>query len=100
MKCADPIFIHGIMPRSGTNFLCDLVLLHPDCARALNPVREDLFLDHSDHLVAFANRVRASWDPCWGDFEADLTDRLCAGIGEGLVAFLWSDRRRRLVTKS
>jgi protein-tyrosine sulfotransferase len=97
---ANPIFIHGILPRSGTNFLCDLLLLHPDCSRAREPVREDLFLDHSDHLVAFAEAMRAAWDPRWGTFGSDLPDRLCAGIGEGLVSFLWADRSRRLVTKS
>jgi protein-tyrosine sulfotransferase len=96
----DPIFIHGILPRSGTNFLCDLLLLHPDCSRAREPVREDLFLDHSDHLVAFAEAVRAAWDPRWGIFGSNLPHQLCAGIGEGLVSFLWADRNRRLVTKS
>ena len=97
---AHPIFIHGILPRSGTNYLCDLLLLHPDCVRGREPVREDLFLDHSDHLVAFTKAVRGAWDPRWGAFSPDLSDRLCAGIGEGLVSFLWADRSRRLVTKS
>jgi len=97
---AHPIFIHGISPRSGTNFLCDLLLLHPDCARARAPVREDLFLDHSDHLLAFTNAVSGAWDPHWGNFESDICACLCASIGDGLVSFLWSDRDRRLVTKS
>jgi protein-tyrosine sulfotransferase len=97
---ADPIFIHGILPRSGTNFLWDLLLLHPDCARARDPVNEDLFLEHSDHLAAFVEAVRAAWDPKWGTFGADVPERLYAGVGEGLVSFLWTDRNRRLVTKS
>lgn len=97
---ADPIFIHGIMPRSGTNFLWDLLLLHPDCSRARAPVREDLFLDHSDHLHAFTETVRAAWDPDWGTFGPDMPSRLRAGLGEGLVSFLWTDREHRLVTKS
>jgi protein-tyrosine sulfotransferase len=95
-----PIFIHGILPRSGTNFLWDLLLLHPDCARGREPVNEDLFLDQSDHLVAFGNAVRASWDPRWGTFGDDLPGRLLASIGEGLLSFLWTDRDRRLVAKS
>jgi hypothetical protein len=99
-RMADPIFIHGILPRSGTNFLWDLLLLHPDCSRGREPVNEDLFLDQSDHLVAFADALRAIWDPRWGTFGPDLPERLFAGIGEGLVSFLWSDRGRRLVTKS
>ena len=54
-------------------------------------MKEDLFLDHSDHLVAFTKAVRASWDPRWGVFGADLPDQLCAGIGEGLRSFLTVD---------
>jgi hypothetical protein len=95
-----PIFIHGILQRSGTNFLWDLLLLHPDCAPPLDPVREDLFLDHSDHLIEFVEAVRGSWDPIWGTFGADLPDKFTAGIGEGLVSFLRTDPHRRLVTKS
>jgi protein-tyrosine sulfotransferase len=97
---ACPIFIHGILPRSGTNFLWDLLLLHPDCSRAREPVNEDQFLQHSGHLAAFVDAVRAAWDPNWGTFAADVADRLYAGIGEGLVSFLWTDRNRRLVSKS
>jgi hypothetical protein len=97
---ADPIFVHGILPRSGTNFLWDLLLLHPDCTRARTPVNEDFFLEHSDPLVAFVHAVRAAWDPIWGTFGADIPDRLYAAIGEGLLSFLWTDRDRRLVSKS
>ena len=97
---ADPIFIHGILPRSGTNFLWDLLLIHSDCTRARTPVNEDLFLDHSDDLVAFVSAVRAAWDPRWGTFGGDITDRLYSAIGDGLVSFLWTDRHRRLVSKS
>jgi protein-tyrosine sulfotransferase len=95
-----PIFIHGILPRSGTNFLWDLLLLHPDCARPVEPVREDFFLDHSDHLVAFAAAVRAAWDPAWGDFGAEPVLRLQSALGNGLLSFLTVDRGRRLIVKN
>lgn len=97
---SDPIFIHGILPRGGTNFLWDLLLLHPECAPPSDPVREDLFLDHSDHLVHFIDEVRAAWDPRWGHFEEDLSALMCRGLGTGLVSFLHVDTKRRLVTKS
>lgn len=97
---AGPIFIQGIQGRSGTNFLWDLLLLHPDCSRGREPVNEDMFLDQSDHLAQFVAAVRASWDPAWGTFGPDVLEQLYAGIGEGLVSFLWTDRARRLVTKS
>jgi protein-tyrosine sulfotransferase len=97
---ADPIFVHGIMPRSGTNFLWELLLLHPDCSRPRAPVREDLFLDHSDHLAAFIEAAHRAWDPAWGTFGPDVAEQFYSALGEGLVSFLWADRSRRLVTKS
>ena len=100
VEAGRPIFIHGILPRSGTNFLWDLLLLHPDCARPVEPVREDLFLDHSDHLVAFAAAVRAAWDPSWGGFGGELPVRLQSALGNGLLSFLTVDRGRRLVAKN
>ena len=54
-RCADPIFIHGILPRSGTNFLWDLLVIHTDRTRARTPVNED------------------------------CTDRLYAAIGDGAL---------------
>ena len=97
---ADPIFIHGILPRSGTNFLSDLLLLHPDCAAAIDPVREDLFLDRSDALQEFVDSVIGAWDPRWGEVTDEIRSRLYSAIGEGLAAFLRADPHRRLVSKS
>jgi len=95
-----PIFIHGILPRSGTNFLWDLLLLHPHCARPVEPVREDGFLEHSDYLVNFAASVQAAWDPKWGSFGSELPARLHAALGTGLLSFLCVDEGRRLVVKN
>jgi protein-tyrosine sulfotransferase len=97
---ADPIFILGIMPRSGTNYLWDLLCLHPHCAPARSPIREDFFLECSDHLVAYVRSVRDRWDPIWGEFGDDLEPRFREGLGDGLISYLWEDRERRLVTKT
>ncbi|HYZ12796.1 MAG TPA: sulfotransferase [Actinomycetota bacterium] len=97
---ADPIFILGIMPRSGTNFLLDLLRLHPRCAPAREPVKEDFFVEQSDHLLAYAQDVRQRWDPMWGSFDDELMRRLYASLGDGLLSFLWVDRDRRLVAKT
>jgi protein-tyrosine sulfotransferase len=96
----DPVFVHGILPRSGTNFLWDLLLLHPDCARARVPVNEDLFLDHADGLVQFVDSVRDAWDPNWGVYPDGISGELRAALGHGLITFLQTDPARRLVTKS
>ena len=83
-----PIFILGIMPRSGTNFLHNLVLLHPDCDFA-HP-GEDFFLAHSDLLLSYAERVYKSWNPKWrGEIDQLLgSDTLCSSLGNGLISYL------------
>lgn len=100
IRRADPIFILGIMPRSGTNYIWDLLRLHPDCAPARTPIMEDFFLEHSDHLLTYTQAVRDWWDPIWGDFPDDLIDRFRESLGDGLISFLWVDGERRLLTKS
>jgi protein-tyrosine sulfotransferase len=96
---ADPIVVLGILPRSGTNYLWDLLLLHPQCAPGRDPITEDNFLEASDDLMAFTRHVSERWDPMWGVFGDDLIPRLTESIGDGLLSFLWVHRDRRLVTK-
>lgn len=100
MPHADPIFILGVMPRSGTNYLWDLICSHPDCAPAREPIHEDLFLQHAHLLEAYTGAVQRAWDPAWGVFADDLPAKLSASLGDGLISFLWVERTRRLVTKS
>jgi hypothetical protein len=100
LQAADPIFILGILPRSGTNYLCDLLSLHPACGRARDPVREDLFLDNSDHLVRFVTSLEEAWDPKWGRFSDAVARGIQRSLGDGLMSFLWEDHDRRLLTKS
>jgi len=88
------------MPRSGTNHLMDLVCSHPEVAPGRFPVKEDLFLENSEPLLRYVSQVRGSWDPIWGDFPPELQDDLLRSLGDGLISFLWTDRSRRLVTKS
>ena len=57
------IFVLGVMPRSGTNYLYDFLALHPDCAPARAPIWEDFFLQHADLLMAYTATVRRRWDP-------------------------------------
>lgn len=55
------IFIHGILQRSGTNLLTQILMLHPDCARPVSKVREDWFIDFSDPLYEYANKLFQKW---------------------------------------
>lgn len=94
-----PIFILGLMPRSGTNYLSNLLQLHPDCAPA-EPVWEDYIVAHLDKLARFSDAVCGAWDPSWGIDDQTGSD-LDAALGNGLAGFL-EDRCRttRVVTKT
>ncbi len=99
MGNTQPIFILGVMPRSGTNFLSDLLCHHPDCA-APTPIAEDNLLYYSDALFEYVDLVGRSWRREWqvGDKKREL---LAHSIGSGLIEFLCEDvGEERLVTKS
>jgi hypothetical protein len=93
-----PIFILGIMQRSGTNFLADLLRLHPDCDPPA-PIWEDFVLHHADLLVRYARVTSASWRHWVGD--ETVEDSLYQAMGMGLLAFLTARcGEKRLLTKT
>jgi hypothetical protein len=94
-----PIFILGIAQRSGTNYLHDLLALHPDCAMRKPPTLEDYLLRHSDHLLAYAGSLSPFWEEHWkfGGQEAALLQAL----GDGLASFLAAAAPgKRVLTKT
>lgn len=111
----DPIFIVGILPRSGTNFLYQLLALHPDC-QVGQVIWEDFLLAHADLLVRYAETVQKRWNRAWAVQErvGQPLSTLCRCLGKGLISFLQlqvhneaqarvsgtSAGRRRLVTKT
>lgn len=97
--CADPIFVLGIMPRSGTNFLWDLLRLHPDCEIAREPIWEDNLLARAGLLRAYARETSATWQEV-GAARSELEGLLCRSIGDGLIAFLSTAQGKRLLTKT
>jgi len=80
------IFILGILPRCGTNFLSNLLLLHPDCEPP-DPVWEDYLLAHSNLLQQYSDSVSGHWDTDWG-ITGDERKQLEVSLGEGLASFL------------
>lgn len=94
-----PIFILGIMPRSGTNYLSDLLCLHPDCGSP-QPIYEDFLLHGGRHLRAYVEAVTAHWDSQWGYADSDKA-AILSSLGDGLVRLL-RDRCTvpRVVTKT
>jgi len=95
-----PIFIQGVLGRSGTNYLAQLLALHPHCR--LSAIPEDWLLAESHHLVRYTTRVAARWsrDPGW-DLPPGLEQRLLTKLGEGMLALVGEGAEgRRVVTKT
>jgi Sulfotransferase family len=110
-----PIFILGIAPRSGTNYLHDLIRMHPECEPRSSVLEEDFLVANSPLLLRYAEGVSRFWKKKWGDVELEREKHLlCAKIGEGLASFLYAQLdqrtnsavsvpasgRRRLITKT
>lgn len=99
-----PIFILGILPRSGTNFLHRLLCLHPDC----QPARpwEDFLVYQAPLLQAYAHAVAAEWHPETARRLAGLIDdppaTLLRHLGDGLLGLLADPQPqpRRIVSKT
>lgn len=82
------IFLHGILRRSGTNHLHQLLLDHPDCVQPVISVREDWFLDRSDPLLRYADELFKIWsNPKWGGTPFPKAEFL-REIGSGQLRFL------------
>lgn len=98
-KVGGAIFIVSPLPRSGTNFLWEMLRRHPCCVPVRSPLWEDYVLKNAHHLERFVVSAQESWDPVWGETEA-LGQELLARLGSAVIGFLSSDPAGRLVTKS
>ena len=87
-----PVFVHSVAQRTGTNYLLDLLRLHPACETARR-IHEDYFLEESDPLVVFVEAVTTRWGDYWGVTEQDR-NTLLSFVGDGLVRFLLSRTER------
>lgn len=92
-----PIFILGMLQRTGTNHLWDLFGLHPD-TDVLDRVPEDHLVRWSPHLVAYVDDVTRCWSEEW-EAPAGEGDALLRALGGGVVDWLRSHSERRIVTK-
>jgi hypothetical protein len=96
-----PIYIVGISPRCGTNFLFDLLRLHP-AVDVAQTVPEDFLLFGAHHLQGYVDGVADRWDMDWGMSESD-TGELLGLIGEAGLQFLQRRQahpEKRLLTKT
>lgn len=78
-----PIFVRGIMQRSGTNYLQDLLALHPDVEPQIR-IWEDHLFAHSDLLVRYADLTTSRWHGPVRETDS-MRDDLLAALGVGLA---------------
>src|SRR5712675_1112305 len=80
----NPIILLSAFPRSGSNYLENLLLLHPQCRKSKVP--EDFFLANSETLLNFCRSVADSWDDWWLR-RLGGAPRLAMHIGTALLRF-------------
>ena len=91
------IFVLGVLPRSGTNFLRDLLCLHPQCQQAGVAFAEDYVLAESALLRAYVSGVeRRLPGRALDAFQCSYA------LGAGLTAFLrqGADDSAKVVAKT
>jgi hypothetical protein len=99
-----PILILGIMHRSGTNFLHQLICLHPGCVSSV--LWEDFFIHPAPLLEAYAHAVYSEWIPLTREKLEPVIkspiDSLLHHLGNGLLSFLYTQnsKSQRLVAKT
>lgn len=93
------VFINGILPRSGTHFLANLLCQHPDCIKA--PVPEDGFLASGKHLANYVDSLVNSWTEQNNSKDYNhYKDTLLEGFGLSLSGFLWNATRSKTEGKT
>lgn len=85
-RTATPIFLLGILERSGTNYLYNLIRAHPDVG-VRRPIWEDKLLRQVQFLQRYAETVAATWDPQW-NVPPEEQNKLLRALGHGIEHFV------------
>lgn len=92
-----------MLPRSGSNFLAQLLEIHPDCV--VSSIPEDWLLAESRILSRYATAVARRWSfyPRW-KIGPDTREDLVRHLGDALISFLHAQTRgandKRLISKT
>ncbi len=80
--------LHGILQRSGTNLLNEILLMSPSVAQPVLKVRENWFLHYSDSLYEYSDELFQKWtNPKWGGDDYSKSE-FYNFIGEALVNYI------------
>ena len=96
-RAGPPIFILGMLQRTGTNHLWDLFGLHPD-TELLRPVFEDHLVPWSPHLLAYVADVTRSWSSDW-EVPPNEGVALRHALGDAIAGWVAGHAGQRVVTK-
>jgi hypothetical protein len=80
------VFVFGIMHRSGTNYLRDLLTLHEQCRGSR--IHEDFLVANSCLLERYVDAVIYNWNSDW--FQGAIDEEVAGvakALGSGLEAF-------------
>ncbi len=81
-------FLLGVMPRSGTNYISNVLTLNSRC-RSSEPIYEDFLLSQSHLLLNYSRKVSTHWNSNWDTSGELLSEhRLIQHIGQGLTSFI------------
>lgn len=82
------IMLHGILQRSGTNLLNQILLLNPTVVQPVVKVRENWFIHHSEVLYSYSERLFQTWSsPKWSGEDFSKTE-FYSMIGNALVTYI------------
>jgi hypothetical protein len=82
------IFLLGVLPRSGTNYIFRSILSHPEILQTSQP-GEDYLLMSSDTMISFVDQVSAKWSPNWDGLDKNLQyNKLQNHLTESLIKYL------------
>lgn len=83
-----PIFVLGLLQRSGTNFVRDLLVAHPACAGS-EVLAEDFLVHHSELVAGYANWVHGHWAvPLFPEQAERRKDELRRYLGRAVLDFV------------
>jgi protein-tyrosine sulfotransferase len=85
------VFIHGIMPRSGTNYVAKLLACHKDIAEP-TILWEDFLLANTKHLNRYFKACQRKWNPKWDKEQLYLNrTRFLSHLGQGLLSYILAE---------
>ena len=88
------------MHRSGTNFLHNLICLHPECTEP-EDLAEDFLVSKLSAIESYVKGVQRQWNPRWNPHGKE--NMLRKELADGLLRFANNERRdktKRLVFKT